>query len=330
MFAQPSKEPPKEAWDAHLYKEDDQVISFHGEFLFWKTVAGGLDYALKTNGNAWGPANTYALGTFENSTYNIEPGFRVSASFFRAPKSWEVWGSYTRLTASGEDSAHKPSVLNQYLTGTWAQIVPNPLAEASTYIHLNYNVADMYVDRYFLPNPHLRLRLIGGITGVWMDQFWSIRYRDAVNNHTHITNRWKFGGAGLRFGTMVDWFWTHNIYFTAKGTVAVCIGSYHNQSRQMTNYAPSINYNTSLPIRNASYRDTRPTTSLQVLVGPSYQKNFKSARMEFFVGYELTGWINLQEIYRSGAGAPGDAKETFINSSMLAFQGLTTRVTVDF
>lgn len=321
---------PKEEWDAHLYQEQNQVVSFHGEFLFWKTFENALDFALQMTSPAWGPANDYAQGRYQNGTYDIEPGFRVSASFFRAPKYWEVWGSYTRLTARGDASAGKPDAINEFLTGTWPQIVPNPLTNATSHLHLNYNVADMFVDRYFLPNPHLRLRVLGGITGTWMDQNWQIEYADAFNNKTSIRNKWKFGGAGLRFGTMVDWFWTWDLYFTAKGTLAACVGSYVNHSKQTTNYPISSAYNTSLPVRNIRYADTRAIANAQLLVGPSYQKNINQYRLEVFVGYELNAWLNVQEVYRSTSGTPADGKETLINTGTLGLQGVTARVTFDF
>gem|GEM_PF-4211976 len=73
-----------------------------------------------------------------------------------------------------------------------------------------------------------------------------------------------------------------------------------------------------------------PAFQSQFYFGPSYQKNFPNQRLEIFVGYELVTWLNLQEIYHSTSGAPSDPKETWINTSALALQGLTARASIDF
>ncbi|MBI5272584.1 MAG: hypothetical protein HY861_01200 [Chlamydiia bacterium] len=324
-----SKTPPP--FDADLYRKDAQVFSLHGEFLFWRVQEGALDYALAMTEPGWGPSNCYAEGHFKSATFDGDPGFRVAASFYRAPKYWEVKGQYTRLTAAGKNHAFKPQASNEYLTGTWPQIFLNPVGEATSYIHLNYNVADLWADRVFNPNPHLRLRLIGGGLAAWMDQFWKIKYADASGDETTIVNQWSFAGGGIKFGTMLDWYWFEDIYITGGVTFSSLLGVYHNKALQRTNFPIDAGtYNTDLALRNTYFRDIRPAFTGQFFVGPNYQKNFSNSRIELFAGYEVNAWLNLQEIYRSTSGTPQASKETWINTGMLALQGLTTRLTVDF
>lgn len=324
---EPDSPPP---FDADLFRKDVQVMSASGEFLFWRVQEGALDYALTMKQTAWGPSNCYANGDFENATFNGDPGFRLGLSFFRAPKYWEVKGQYTRLTARGTNSAGKPDPTTEYVTGTWPQIFTAPMAGARSSIHMNYNVADLWINRVFNPNPHLRLRLLGGAIVAWIDQFWKVTYNDSSLNETTISNRWKFIGGGLRAGTIVDWYWGNDVYITADATFGALLGSYTNKSKQTTNFQPSSDYNVALPIRDAQFSDVRPSCTIQFLFGPSYQKNFTNSRMEFFVGYELNTWMNLQEIFRSTSGSGLAAKETWINTSMIALQGLTSRLTFDF
>lgn len=323
-------QPP--AFDADLFKKNDQVFSMHGEFLFWRAQEGALDYAIKMEESPWGPSDNYAQGKYKTATFNGDPGFRIGASFFRAPHYWEIKAQYTRLSARGSNQTGKPTPDNLYLNGTWPQIFTSPvfLTSATSHIHLNYNVADFWATRVFNPNPHLRLRLIGGASGAWINQDWKVRYYDSVNNTTTIRNRWKYAGGGLRIGTMVDWYWTWDLYMTGLATTAAYIGCYHNRALQKTTTAPDGNYDTSVPLRNTDYRDVRAIFDVQILLGPSWQKNFKNCRAEVFAGYEANAWFNLQEIYRSTGGTPADAKETWINTGMLTVQGLTTRLTIDF
>lgn len=323
LFAEEIQTEEMPPYDADLFKRDDQVFSGHVSFLFWRVQEGALDYALKMQ-HASPPGTVYAQGKYKIATFNGEPGFRLALGYFRAPHYWELWTQYTRLTARGENSVEKPEVADRFLTGTWPQIIPTPLSKASSHIHLNYNVGDFLVDRFFNPNPHLRLRFLGGSTVAWINQNWVIRYFDPEGVVTQIRNRWKFIGAGFRIGTMIDWYCGYDLYLTATGTFASLLGSYHNITSQTAITAP-------LPIRDTHYSDARPTFSVQALVGLSWQKNFCSNRVEIFGGYELNSWFNLCEVYRSiGSVDPFAAKQTLINTGMLALQGLTTRVSVDF
>jgi len=325
-----SRSQAPQPFDADLYRKDEQVFSFHGDFLFWRIQEGALDYALSMTQTGWGPTQCFAQGDYKNATFNGDPGFRIALSYFRAPKYWEFWGQYTRLTSTGENHASKPSPSSEFLTGTWPQIFTNPMASASSFLHVNYNLADVFFTRVFFPNPHLRLRVLGGGTVAWMSQFWKILYADSGSFHTKIANRWSYTAGGLRLGTLFDWYWFTNIYMTGGATFATLLGSYHNSSKQTTNFQPSGAFNTSLPLRDTSFKDVRPSYQCQFFLGPSYQQGFTNSRFEIFVGYELSVWQNLQEIFRSTHSTPSDAKETWINTSMIAFQGLTARATVDF
>lgn len=316
--------------DSDLFRKDVQVFSFSGEFLFWRVQESALDYALKMKTPAWGPSESYAQGSYKTATFNGEPGFRVRASFYRAPSKWEMWWQYTRLTSSGTNSVSKPSPSGEYITGTWPQVTTAPLAQASSSIHLNYNLADLAISRVFNPNLHLRLRLMGGGLAVWMNQNWVIQYKDSTPNTTKIGNRWRYIAGGLRIGTFFDWFWSDDFYVTAAATTAIAIGTYQNKAKQMTTFQPNGLDNTSVPIRNAVYEDVRPAFLVQALVGPSWQKGYTNWRLEVFAGYEINTWFNIHEIYRSSGGSPSEAKQTWINSGAIALQGLTTRVTVDF
>ena len=323
-------EPEPPPFDADLFRKDVQVYSLEGELLYWRVQEGALDYALKMKAGGWGPNQCYAQGNYENATFDGDPGFRAALRFFRATRHWDFLVQYTRLTATGSNSADKPSPSDRFITGTWPQIFTNPMASAHSYIHMNYNVADLLVSRVFFPNPHLRLRFVGGGVVTWMDQFWKVLYADSGSFETKIANRWKFIGGGLKIGTTFDWYWFTDIYMTGGTSFGALLGSYHNLAEQRTNFQPTPSFNPALPVRYAHFCDVRPAFQGQFYLGPSYQKNFTNQRLEIFAGYELVAWLNLQEIYRSTSGSPSDAKETLINTGLVALQGLTARVSVDF
>lgn len=313
-----------------LFKRYDQIYSGWAEFLYWTVAEGGLDYALKMQHDAWGPTPSYAQGRYETASYDLDPGFRVGLLYFRAPHFWEIRWQYTRMTLSGENESRKPDADQQFLTGTWPQILTAPLMEARSHIHLNYNVFDWYIDRVFFPNPHLRLRVMGGASAAWMDQDWKVTYQDSAPNFTTIRNRWHYVGGGLKTGTMFDWYWTGDLYMTAQGFFGLFIGNYSNHAEQTTTAQVNPADNTTVPVRDAFYKDVRPAISAQMLLGPSYQKNYPCHRLEIFAGFEMNAWFNVQEVYRSTASTASFAKETWVTSSVLALYGLTTRVSLDF
>ena len=315
------------AFDADLYRKNEQVWSAHAEFLFWRVQEGSLDYALRMKQPVGGPPY-YAQGTVKKATFNGDPGFRVAASFFRAEHFWDVKGQYTRLTATGSNSTGKPDASTQYLTGTWPQITTNPLSGARSDIHMNYNVFDLWVDRVFNPNPHLRMRIIGGGSTAWINQDWKVRYYDSTGISTSIRNRWSYAGGGLLFGAMFDWYWGLNVYMTALGKMGTYIGAYHNRASQKSGFPGS---NPDVPVLNTDFHDCRPAFTIQGYLGPSWQKNFPRNRVEVFLGYEVNTWFNLQEVYQSTAATGAyTGGQTWIDTGLIALQGLTTRVTVDF
>jgi hypothetical protein len=323
---------PQPAWDADLFRKDAQCISGHVSFLYWTVDERAVDYAIQMQNSAWGDntSTSYAQGNIQNASYSWDPGFRLALSYFRAPKQWEVWGQYTRMTSHGSNSVGKPSEDTVYLTGTWPQILTQALSGAHSYIHMNYNVVDVLADRYFHPNEHLRLRLLGGAVVAWIDQNWVVKYTDSTPHTTKITNFWRFIGGGIRGGFMGDWFWTSDIYMTGGVTTAVAIGTYENKSKIQTNFAPNNGLDTNTPVQNTHYSDVHPVFNMQVLLGPSWQKSYTNNRFEVFAGYEINLWGNLQEIVRSTGGSPSQSKQLWLNTGLIALQGLTTRLTVDF
>jgi len=326
--------PPKKtpAYDADLYRKNVEVVSAHVEFLYWIAQEGALDYALRMDQDPWGPDSCYAEGDFQTGTYDLDPGFRIAGSYYNAPKFWELKAQYTRLTNRGSDSANKPSSGTEYLNGTWPQIFAtgDAVQSARSALHLNYNIATVGIARMFNPNPHLRMRLITDIITAWINQDWRIHYTSAAGYETKIGSRWGFIGAGMTIGTTADWFWGSDVYMTGRASVSLLLGQYRNHVTQNTNYAPSGLYDASLPLRNARYQDTRAVYAPQIIFGPCWEKNYAKSRWEVFAGYELIAWFNLQEVYRSTSGAGATAKETLLNTGLLALQGLTTRATVDF
>lgn len=325
-FAHPEQNPD-------LFHKDDSSFMVSGEFLYWTVSEGALDYAIRMRGPSWGPSDSYAQGDMERAEYDWNPGYRLAFGYYRAPNFWEADCQWTQIHIEGKTHhTRPPEEEGRYMTATWPQVFTTPLVKATSTIHFHYQVADLIANRVFHPfdNPHLRLRLSGGLKGVWIHQGWRVQYMDGANAQTSVNNKWRYWGFGLSAGIAFDWFWGKDFYVTGRATTSLVSGHYHNHAKQETNTIRQVGDDTSVPIRDVRYKDYRLAYSAQFLLGPSYQKCFTNWRMELFAGYEMTIWTNLQEIYRSTASSASEPKETWINKGLIALQGLTARATFNF
>lgn len=320
-----------------LYQITRPTIFTNLEFLYWRVEEGALDYAYLMNKPVWGTTPSYVQGDEKRTHFRYEPGLRASVGYFNAPKYYEVWLQYTWLYDHGRRTANAPSAANTFLLSTFPTEFTQPVQKASTQVGLHYHVIDLLVDRVFNPNPHLRLRVLGGIPLTYQKHNWHIKYFDTLGNITKFLNHWRFYGGGLKAGINFDWYWGPHIYMTALFSSGLLLGSYKNLTYGKTTVIPVPADNPDVAFTNALRKDLRLAYTVQCLIGPSYQQNFCNFRFEFFAGYEFNAWFNLQEVYRStqlntGFGAPGVSGfvQTIQETGVLGMHGLTARLTLDF
>jgi len=324
----------KTSYDTDLFHKDKKVYFVNAEFLYWMVNEGALDYALQMKSPAWG-IDTQGVGHYKITDFDWSPGFRLNIGYFNAPHYWDTLLQFTHFKGRGDGHAKTRNVPNEFLNGTWPapSFDPEgaPLAKARTHIDLRLNLLEGLFTRRFFPNPHLRMRLFGGPAVLWIRQNWEIDYKDTAGQKSHIRNYWRFTGAGIRVGYLVDWFLGRGgFFFTGLVSGALYAGNYHNVSRQTSTDDMSGFLNPALPLRNVHYHDTRIVPQLQVLAGPSWQMGFGNYRTELFLGYELSIWGNLHEVFRTTQATPTGSKETRINNSLVCIQGVTFRWNLDF
>lgn len=326
---------PKVSYDTDLFRENKKVLFVNAEFLYWTVNESALDYALVMKSPAWG-SPTQGVGHYKVIDFGWNPGFRLNFGYFNAPHYWDTFVQYTYFRCKGQEETHAPNAPNRYLNGTWPQPAFDPLEEiplekARSAVDFSLDLVEGLFTRRFHPNPHLRMRLYGGVSVSWLRQNWNIHYRDTEQNTSHLHNQWRFTGAGIRAGYMVDWFLGKGgFYFTGLVSAAMYAGHYHNVSKQHSSDSNGGQFNTELPFRNVHYKDTRLVPHFQLLAGPSWQMAFTKYRTELFIGYELNFWTNVHEVYRTTISAPTQAKATNMSNSVVGIQGLTVRWNLDF
>lgn len=295
----------------HLFVERSQIY-FSGEFLYWTAESTALDYASKLK-------NDVAIGNYSVAKYDWCPGFRVGATYYRCPKYWELTGEYTRIDISGKNKT------SPMLRATRALYnLSTPLMYAGSDIELNYQVGDFYVARVFDPNPHLRMRLIGGLSTAYIEQDWKLTYIDGLNAREKIQEKWCFFGGGIRMGLRGDWFWGGQFYLTGKTSFSAMIGTYENIENQW-------NDNTGLIYNKQTYDDHRLALNGQFLLGPSWQIPCDCWSFELLAAYELNVWVNVSERIRSAVQPSNlNPAETFYADGLFGTQGLTLRLNLGF
>ncbi len=321
---------PGEPLDQPLFVQRRQIFT-NTELLYWKVQENPLDYAIRMKSPAWGPSPAFAKGRYKTTEFDWSPGFRLALGWYNQPRLWEILWQYTWLFTEGSNHGNKPKADNDFIVATWNEMTPSPLKKAESDIHFHYNLADMIISRVFDTNPHLRMRMMAGITTTWMNQLWKVHYSDFNHNEDKIKNHWRFFGTGLRVGVSADWFFSGYFYLIGKATFATLVGSYRNKAHQTTTFNENNpSNNTHIPIRDATYLSPRFAFHNQFLLGTTYSRIFCNWTFEAFAGYEFNIWLNLHEVFRSSQSAPGDPKETHIANGIVGMQGFTLRATFGF
>ncbi len=331
-----SSDPKPGDYDYDLFRKNDSTVFINAEFLYWTVNEGVNDYAIKMKSPAWGRDNetvTHAVGQYKLADFGWDPGFRGSIGFFNAPSYWDTYIQYTYYKGTGSDRTSAPEGDDLFLNGTWPHPNPTgevPLASADTDIQFRLDLLEWLVTRRFFPNPHLRMRVYGGIDVAWLKQNWAMDYLDTEGVKSHLHNHWRFTGAGLRLGYIIDWYMhIKGLYLTGAISAAGLAGSYRNITRQTSHYVHA-GYNPELPFANSHYHDTRLISHVQVMAGPAWQQAFDGWRAELSASYEFNIWSNLHEVYRSLADKPTGSKQTIMNNSIVGIQGVSVRLNIDF
>ncbi|OGN61698.1 MAG: hypothetical protein A3F40_03435 [Chlamydiae bacterium RIFCSPHIGHO2_12_FULL_27_8] len=310
------------SYDADLFKKCKIVNFINAEFLYWRASAPGMEYAVK-NRETPPVGTTYALGEYEVENYSFDPGFRASFGYFNAPHYWQAYIQYTWINIKNSKSTARPdNGLN--LNSTFPQSdITAALDSVSSKVKLEYQLLEFMTSRVFIPNPHLRLRVVGGLQGVFLKNHWDIDYF-YITSTNEVRNMWRYFSGGLRLGFDLDWFLGKDFYLSGKTTTAAVIGNYKNHSLMNTSFYGQSTL-------DATYEDYRVAYNIQYLFGFSYQKSFVNNRLELFLGYELGSWFNLHEIIKSTGGTNAAlARVTNTTSGPLTMQGATFRFGFDF
>lgn len=261
--------------------------------------------------------------------WDWRPAFRVTVGYFNAPKYWEVMGQYTWFQDRASLAEHVDTTSDNYLrVGCYLPneftLAAQPVTDISASARLYYNDLSTLVTRNFYPNPHLRLRVVGGLTSVWTHQTTELTNTFYSTPNQLICNfDAKYWGVGFRMGTGADWYWGKDFYLTGKVFWSIVTGRW-NTNTKISGSDGTLYYEPS----DDGYQACQNFT---FIFGPSYQKSYDKFRWELFLGYEFNNWLNMLNMYNYQAQTYSQSwsyPQQF--NQDLTLTGVNLRLTLDF
>ena len=316
-------------WRPHLCESISWV---RGELLYWTAEASDLDFVLP-NYNIPGATATGQLGQLQEAKFSWDPGFRVEVGHRFKPDLWDIALRYTYENISGTDSFNAPAdpaqVLMATQTNTSAQVAQSTRAT----VDLDYSVFDLMLGRTFLPTKQLFVHPAMGLTGAWIDRDFDITYNGNGNpaNISRDQYDYSFSGGGMRVAIDFEWYIGKGWSINGTTSVAALLGYYSNFTKAETNNAGTGNPPTD--IENSHYDDNRIATQIQMQLGPAWGIMWDDWGINFFAGYELNAWFNVEEVRSGDLSASTSSiapRRTVINDSVLGLQGFVGKVQISF
>jgi len=166
-----------------------------GEFLYFKVMEQGLEYALEQNAPA-ANSNNFPLqdGELKGSDWDWRPGGRIGLGFYTHEEKWNVEAIWTYVNISDHSSK---TTQNTFLPLFFPPYTAVTLQKAKAHWHGNFNTCDLligkpyHVSRYFVSNPAFGIKL------AFINQRYHVTYYpNDVEGNIYAKN--DYWGIGLR------------------------------------------------------------------------------------------------------------------------------------
>jgi hypothetical protein len=204
------------------------------DFLWWKTVIGGTDYAV--NGCADGYNTSLGTnvksGTQKRADFGFEPGLKLGLGTYLDGDGWDLYLQYTHLAGPEEKNSIRTSLgkggktLIPITTGDGV-VAPISFELARSQWRQDFNVVDLELGRNFFISQYLILRPSIGLKTAWIHEvlkytfaptpdtsdprsggpnevlavyslrqqhMWGLGLRGSIDTMWHITKNWAIYG----------------------------------------------------------------------------------------------------------------------------------------
>jgi len=281
------------------------------EFLVLRARRAAFDYAI--------PGDTSGLvpvGPIRNLNYELQTGLRAELGHRFGHSGWEAFFTYSYYHTAAGDSLTAPPGQVVFPTLTKPGLT-NTATFASAAAGLDFNTYDLALGKRFTLDPHLAVRLYGGVRFAAIQQSFDAFYEGLDARSAAVNLNSKFQGFGPVFGGEAVWAGYKGFHLYARASGGLLTGQSDNPYLESNSAGNTLYASTANDIRKVV-----PVAS--VGLGAGWQYRTVSVR----VGYEITNYFNVIDQPRFTDDV-GLGKIT-TRSSDLSLEGLVVQLGLAF
>ncbi|MGE0670934.1 MAG: Lpg1974 family pore-forming outer membrane protein [Parachlamydiales bacterium] len=295
--------------DGHVY--------ITGEWLYWRTREGGLEYAVERSSAAPG---VFTDAVPKKLSFDWQSGFRVGVGVHLPYDGWDLYVNYTDFRP--EDSGHASGSVFPLLVYQ-GQLPINDVTEAHGHWNIDFQTLDVEVGRRYYIGKSLILRPNIGIRGAWIDQHARFEYKGGevpagLEYTVHDKNDFK--GAGLRAGINSNWYFGAGLSFNGDIFASLVAGHFDLSQDQKQRGIEVIDL-------DSDFNQLSP--NIQMFLGLSWDRNFYHNRCHFglTLGFESQYWWRQNQMERF----TDSSQPIYVRPDEdLSFYGINLRARIDF
>jgi len=317
---------------------------FNLDFIWWKSVLGGAEYAytgvidaLAAGGGAVAFGASTGEGTIKRPGFSFQPGFKAGLGVNFDHDGWDLYAQYTYLASQKETNG----VTSAAGSGVGGRNIPNiitnnalssdsiPIADASCKWKQSFNVIDLELGRDYFISRYLTLRPSAGLKTAWITEQSIINYTpdslfadqsflQSLNRVQNVllTYRQNMWGLGIRTALNAGWHFTKNWAIYNDFAFSALWADF--QIHQKQNLTGTVVGHQTTQFTEGSYQTVIPV--FEAGLGVSYITWFDCSRyrFEFRAGWEEQIWLDFNHYMTLGG------------TGNLSLQGLTLKAMLNF
>ncbi len=298
------------ARDGHVY--------LTGEWLYWRTRQGGMEYAVERSSTTPG---VFTDAVSQKLNFEWQSGFRVGLGVHLPRDGWDVYVNYTDFRPEHSSRASGsvfPMLIYQ------GQFPVANVTEAHAHWQIEFQTLDMEIGRSYYIARTLTFRPNIGVRGAWIDQHAHFHYKggDIPDGQEYkVSEKNDYKGVGIRAGINTNWQFGGGFSLNGDVFAALIVGHFAmSQDQKQLDDVKVIDLDSNLKLLS-------PTA--QLFLGLSWDRNFYRDRCHFGLtfGFESQYWWRQNQM------------ERFTDSSLpiyvrtdddLAFYGINLKARIDF
>jgi hypothetical protein len=288
-----------------------------GEWLYWRTREGGLEYAVERASDSPG---VYTDAVSKKLTFDWHSGFRVGLGVHLPHDGWDIYVNYTDFRP--DQSNHASGSVFPLLVYQGQFPIDN-VTDAHAHWEVDFQTLDVEVGRSYYIGKSFILRPNIGVRGAWIDQHSRFSYRGgdiSAGSEYTVHGKNDFKGAGIRAGLNSNWYFGQGISFNGDLFASLVAGHFDLSQHQKQNGVEVIDLDSDLNLISPN---------VQLFLGISWDRNFYQDKCHFGItfGFETQYWWRQNQLeHFTDSSAPIYVRP----DEDLAFYGLNLKARLDF